>query len=194
MAILSAVFIIVAVTAVNDYMKEKQFVKLNRETETQQFIVVRAGRPQEIPPKALLVGDLLELNHGDIIPVDCLLVKGGALQVDESSITGESGLVKKSVLRAGDTAVDTAVDPFLVSDSRVMEGRGFGLVCSVGKHSVQGKTRLISAQVTEQEKTPLQGRLELIAEGLGIVGLTAGVFLALVLLGHTAFDALENNE
>ena len=85
----------------------------------------------------------MEVFPGEIMPVDGVLVKGSGFLVDESSITGESDLVRKDALRAGD--VD--IDPFLVSGSTVTDGSGQVIVCCVGKYSVQGKNKILSDNV-----------------------------------------------
>ena len=70
------------------------------------------------------------MQPGDVLPADCVLVKGNRLQADESVITGESGFITKRTVRGG----DTEGNPFLISGSKVVEGGGQALVCCVGKH------------------------------------------------------------
>jgi Ca2+ transporting ATPase len=188
LAILLAVFIVTTVTATNDYLKDGQFIKLNLQTNLQNVIVTRSGEEMEIPAKDLLVGDILSVSPGEIFPVDGILVRGGPLSVDESAISGESKLLNKEVIRAG----DTSTSPFLISGGKVCEGNGLILVCAVGAHSVLGKNRIMTGQVEEEPETPLQERLGQIAENIGKLGFLAGTLLTTVLLAHLIFDSLVN--
>lgn len=77
----------------------------------------------------ILVGEVLHLEPGDMVPADGILIEGQDLKCDESSATGESDVLKKT---AGDQAMkllDTKhnnlddLDPFIISGSKVLEGR-----------------------------------------------------------------------
>lgn len=57
--------------------------------------VIRSGRSQEISISDVIVGDVMHLATGDIVPVDGIFVQGGAVKCDESSATGESDLLRK---------------------------------------------------------------------------------------------------
>ena len=187
-AILFAVLIVTTVTATNDYLKDGQFIKLNLQTNLQNVIVIRSGEEMEIPAKDLLVGDMMTASPGDIFPVDGILIRGGPLSVDESNISGESKLLNKEVFRAG----NPSATPFLTSGGKVCEGNGLVLVCAVGAHSVNGKNRILTAQIEEEPETPLQERLTQIAENIGKLGFVAGTMLTSVLLAHLIFDSLVN--
>jgi len=189
-AILSAVVIVVIVTAVNDSMKEKQFIKLNQQVDTHKVVVTRDGSEKEISAKELLVGDIMCIGPGEILPADGLLVKGSNIVVDESALTGESDTVKKSELRGSDYNSDI----FLISGSKVIEGNGLVLVCAVGPHSVQGKNKRLTDHLEEDQETPLQESLTGIAAGLGKLGFYAGLVLTIVLIGHISFDSVVDGK
>ena len=188
-AILCAVIIVTTVTATNDYLKDGQFIKLNLQTNLQNVIVTRDGQEIEMPVKDLLVGDIMCVSPGEIFPVDCILIKGGWLSIDESAITGESKLLRREIQRAGNN--DSI--PFLVSGGRVCEGNGVVLICAVGSHSVLGKNRAMINQLEEEPETPLQERLGQIAEFIGKLGFVAGSLLTSVLLAHLIFDSIIND-
>ena len=80
------------------------------------------------------------------MPVDGILIRGSGLLADESAITGESKLIRKDAVRAG----DIEVDPFVVSGSIISDGSGQVIVCCVGKFSVQGKNKMMSDNVEEE--------------------------------------------
>ncbi|KAJ8612643.1 hypothetical protein MRB53_037379 [Persea americana] len=80
-AIMVAIIIVVIVGALNDWQKERQFVKLNRKKEGRFVKVIRSGKTQELSVYDVLAGDLALLEPGDIIPVDGLFLEGHNPQV-----------------------------------------------------------------------------------------------------------------
>ncbi|XP_060784114.1 plasma membrane calcium-transporting ATPase 1-like isoform X2 [Neoarius graeffei] len=128
-AILLSVVCVVLVTAFNDWSKEKQFRGLqNRIEQEQKFIVVRGGQVIQIPVVEIVVGDIAQVKYGDLLPADGILIQGNDLKIDESSLTGESDHVRKSLDK----------DPMLLSGTHVMEGSGRMLVTAVGLNSQTG--------------------------------------------------------
>ena len=96
-AIMIAVVVVVFVTAFNDWRKERQFRGLkDRIEQDNRASVVRNGQIVEISLKELVVGDLCCIKYGDLIPADGIVVQASDLHVDESSLTGESNLIKKN--------------------------------------------------------------------------------------------------
>lgn len=83
-----------------------------------------------------MVGDIVQVETGEIFPVDGLLLKGNNLVCDESSITGETDPVKKF---APSKEAEELVRPFLISGSKVIEGSGEMMVLAVGENSSVGK-------------------------------------------------------
>lgn len=170
-AILVAVLVVVLVSALNDWQKEWQFRKLNEKKEDRSVTLIRSGKTAKVSVHDVLVGDVMVLEQGDVIPVDGVLIDGHSVGCDESSATGESGVVKKipaeAVLQAFRRAHNTdartlaKMDPFLLSGSRVLEGVGTFLVTAVGRHSVYGRTRM--ALRSDPGMTPLQARLNVLA-------------------------------
>uniref|UniRef100_A0A8C6PCV7 Calcium-transporting ATPase n=1 Tax=Nothobranchius furzeri TaxID=105023 RepID=A0A8C6PCV7_NOTFU len=128
-AILLSVVCVVLVTAFNDWSKEKQFRGLQSRIEQEQkFTVVRGGQVVQIKVSEIVVGDIAQIKYGDLLPADGILIQGNDLKIDESSQTGESDHVKKSLDK----------DPMLLSGTHVMEGSGKMLVTAVGVNSQTG--------------------------------------------------------
>ncbi|TMW63595.1 hypothetical protein Poli38472_002536 [Pythium oligandrum] len=125
--IIFAVFIVTVVTAVNDYQKEKQFRSLNAVKDDEKIKVIRNGVPAEVSKFNLLVGDIVRVDLGDIIPADGIVFDEKELKLDESAMTGETDLLTKN-----------AENPFLLSGTKVMEGLGKMLVVCVGESSQAG--------------------------------------------------------
>lgn len=166
-AIVAAILIVVIVGALNDWQKERQFQKLNRKKDDRLVKVIRSGKPTSISIYDVLVGDVMMLEQGDVIPVDGVLVEGHAVSCDEASATGESDLVKKTpadaVWRAlHEKDANTAkLDPFLLSGTKVLDGVGTFLVTAVGPHSSHGRTMLSLRD--DPGMTPLQAKLNILA-------------------------------
>lgn len=145
-AILLSVVVVVLVTALNDYQKERQFRGLQAKIETEhKFAVVRGSQEKEILVKELVVGDIAHVKYGDLLPADGIVLQSNDLKVDESSLTGESDLIRK----------DPEHDPILLSGTHVMEGSGKMLVTAVGVNSQTGIIMSLlgaAKDVVEQER------------------------------------------
>ncbi|XP_063792391.1 plasma membrane calcium-transporting ATPase 3 isoform X1 [Pseudophryne corroboree] len=143
-AILLSVICVVWVTAFNDWSKEKQFRGLQSRIEQEQrFSVIRNAQVIQIPVAELITGDIAQIKYGDLLPADGVLIQGNDLKIDESSLTGESDHVRKSVEK----------DPMLLSGTHVMEGSGRMVVTAVGVNSQTGIIfTLLGAGGEEEEK------------------------------------------
>lgn len=183
-AIIVAIVIVVMVGSLNDFQKERQFAKLNKKKQDRIVKVVRSGKTIELSVFDILVGDVLHLEPGDMIPVDGLLIEGFNVKCDESQATGESDVIRKrpadevyAAIENGDNLAK--MDPFIQSGARVMEGVGTFMATSVGIHSSYGKT--LMALNDDPEMTPLQSKLNVIAEYIAKLGGAAGLLLFIVL-------------
>lgn len=78
-------------------MKDKQFRKLNAIAQNREVNAVRGGRVVNVNVYDLVVGDIVKVVTGEILPVDGILIKANNVSTDESSITGETNLMKKDV-------------------------------------------------------------------------------------------------
>ncbi|KAI1431322.1 calcium-translocating P-type ATPase [Xylaria sp. CBS 124048] len=185
-AIIIAILIVTLVGSLNDWQKERAFVKLNAKKEDREIKVIRSGKMFMLNVKDILVGDVLHLEPGDVVPVDGILIGGHDLKCDESSATGESDAIKKTpgnqVMASMKSGSPTAkhLDPFIISGAKVLEGVGTFLCTSVGVHSSFGKI-MMSVQ-TEIEATPLQKKLERLAVAIAKIGSSAATLLFFVLL------------
>ena len=95
MAIIVAVLIVVGVGSLNDWQKERQFEGLNEKRGERSVKVVRDGREQLIHVHDVVVGDVVLLEPGEVIPCDGVFLSGHNVRCDESSATGESDTIKK---------------------------------------------------------------------------------------------------
>ncbi|KAI9014041.1 PMCA-type calcium-translocating P-type ATPase, partial [Hyaloraphidium curvatum] len=175
-AILIAVLVVILAGSINDWQKERQFRKLNAVKEDRTVVAVRGGAVKEISIYDVVVGDIMTLEPGDVLAVDgVLLSSSGNLKVDESAATGESDAIKKSPLPQG----EKHWDPFILSGGKVLEGTGRFIVCAVGQRSFFGKTMM--ALRTEATDTPLQVKLDKLAEKIAKLGASAAILMFIVL-------------
>ncbi|KAH7012038.1 calcium-translocating P-type ATPase [Microdochium trichocladiopsis] len=184
-AICAAILIVTLVGSLNDWQKERAFVKLNAKKEDREVKVFRSGKSYMISVHDVLVGDVLHLEPGDLVPVDGIFIEGHDLKCDESSATGESDALKKTSgyevmkqLEAG--ANPKNLDPFIISGAKVLEGMGTFMVTSVGVNSSFGK--IMMSVRTEIEATPLQKKLEGLAVAIAKIGGSSAALLFFVLL------------
>ncbi|XP_003792298.1 plasma membrane calcium-transporting ATPase 4 [Otolemur garnettii] len=155
-AILFSVIVVVLVTAFNDWSKEKQFRGLQSRIEQEQkFSIIRNGHLIQLPVAEIVVGDIAQVKYGDLLPADGILIQGNDLKIDESSLTGESDHVKKSV----------ESDPMLLSGTHVMEGSGRMVVTAVGINSQTGIIfTLLGANEGEEEEKKKKGKKQGVSE------------------------------
>ncbi|XXG77317.1 hypothetical protein AAC387_Pa08g1489 [Persea americana] len=170
-SIFIAVFLVVAVTAISNFRQSKQFLKLSNKSNDINVDVVRDNRRQPVSIFNIVVGDVVFLKIGDQIPADGLFLSGHSLQVDESSMTGESDHVNTSADK----------NPFLVSGANVVDGYGTMLVTSVGMNTMWGEM-MSSISDDLNEQTPLQDRLNKLTSYIGKVGLGVAFLVLVVLL------------
>lgn len=133
----------------------------------------------------VLVGDIVHLKPGDLIPVDGIFISGHGVKCDESSATGESDQMKKTAadevwrqMHSGGSY--EKLDCFIISGSKVLEGIGSFIVTSVGTHSSYGKTMMALREDTDA--TPLQMKLNNLAEAIAKLGGGSALLLFIVLL------------
>ena len=200
-AILLAVSVVTIVTALNNWQKEKQFTQLKIKIKNEHVVgVIQNGEILKLPLSKLVVGDVVLLNHGDLVPADGILLQGNDLKVDESSLTGESNMVSKN-----------AEHPVLLSGTRVMEGSGKYIVTAVGANSKSGSIMLLlgtskssaessakqskvckndknehtkEQELKEKEKSILQSKLMKLTVMVGWIGICAAIITMGVLSFH----------
>jgi cation-transporting P-type ATPase I len=151
--------------------------------------VRRDGRDQAIPATGLVVGDVVLLDAGDVIPADCRLLEATALQVDESSVTGESIPVEKVT---GPVVADAIADrrSMLYEGTTVAAGRASAIVVATGSATQMGRSLAAMAQTAPV--TGVEARLGRIT-GITLplaVGSAGALVLAGVLRGRRAADTV----
>ena len=186
LSIVIAVLVVTLVGSITNWKKENKFHELNDiQNEGTKYKVIRNGNPLDIPSDDLLVGDLINIMVGDILPADLLLVEGNGIKMDESALTGESETLKKEVFEKcilKNIKNSKPPSPLMLSGTNCIEGTGKGIVIAVGDYSQKGIIRRTVDNAQENAKTPLEEKLESIAEIIGYFGMAAGIITLIALM------------
>ncbi|KAJ7349180.1 hypothetical protein DFH08DRAFT_697693 [Mycena albidolilacea] len=183
-AIMVAILITVVVGSANDWQKERQLQTLKDKKEERGVKVIRGCVETVIDIKQVVVGDIALLEPGEIVPCDGVFLGGHNVKCDESGATGESDAIKKVsydeciALRGSKGGAHT--DCFIVSGSKVLEGVGKYVVVAVGTRSFNG--RIMMALHGDADNTPLQIKVNALAELIAKLGSAAGLILFTALL------------
>ena len=192
-----AVLLATLISTLSEYGSEAAFARLSEECANVSCRVRRrapsgdtAGTVYEVPLADAVVGDIVVLGAGEMIPADGILL-AGELRVDQSAMTGESREVEKKPLRDG---VDPPLEPTpahhsaLFRGCTIVSGGGEMLVTHVGDSTFLGR---ISEEVQEDTReSPLKIRLTKLAGQISRLGYVAAVLVAVVfLLGAFLLDS-----
>jgi P-type Ca2+ transporter type 2B len=120
----------------------------------------------------LVVGDVIQINEGDSVPADVVLLKATKISTDESNITGEPEHLNKIGLGDEEEPGEHS-DNFLLAKSTIMSGKGTGVVCAVGVSTQNGQAE--KKLDIDAETTPLQAKLDTIADFIGWIGIYAAI-------------------
>lgn len=152
--------------------------------------VLRGGQVRTVPAPELVVGDIIQVEAGDLIPADARLLEAASLQCDESALTGESVPVHKDpeAVIPDMAGLGDRVN-MVYSGCPVTYGRGQAVVVETGMHTEMGKI----ASLLENEKedsTPLQKKLAQLGKYLGFLalGICAVIFLIGLIDGLPLMD------
>uniref|UniRef100_A0A8C0KTS0 Calcium-transporting ATPase n=1 Tax=Canis lupus dingo TaxID=286419 RepID=A0A8C0KTS0_CANLU len=159
-----------------------------KEYEPEMGKVYRADRKsvQRIKARDIVPGDIVEVAVGDKVPADIriLSIKSTTLRVDQSILTGESVSVIKHTDPVPDPrAVNQDKKNMLFSGTNIAAGKALGIVATTGVSTEIGKIRDQMA-ATEQDKTPLQQKLDEFGEQLSKVISLICVAVWLINIGH----------
>lgn len=158
---------------------DKEFALLNQVNDDEPVQVIRDGNAMQVPKKDVVVGDIVILNTGEEVPADGELLEAVALNIDESTLTGEP-ICAKTTDPAKFDHDHTFPDNHAMRGTKVMEGHGVMRVFAVGDATENGKV-FEAAQIDDSVKTPLNEQLD----GLGdlITKISYG-FAALIIVGR----------
>lgn len=177
--------VIVIVITINAILGTVQTVKAEQSLQSLKKLsgpeakVLRDGAVIQVPARELVVGDVILLEAGDMIPADGRLIENASLKVDESALTGESIAVDKSI-----DAIPSEVPlgdrtNMVFSGSFVTYGRGRAVITDVGMETEVGKIAGL-LKSTSEKQTPLQANLDDFGRKLSILILVfCGILMAI---------------
>ncbi|MCA9087552.1 MAG: cation-transporting P-type ATPase [Planctomycetaceae bacterium] len=120
--------------------------------------VRRNGELCDIPAQDVVVGDVIELRSGDIVPVDARVLSAADVEVDESALTGESLAVTKAVASVNASSDLGDRTSMLFSGTAVIRGHASAIVTATGMQTELGHIAELLG-TTESRQTPLQQQL-----------------------------------
>lgn len=164
-AILAIVIMNAIFGVVQENKAEKSLAALKKLTE-QEVFVYRDGSLKKISSSELVIGDVISLEAGTILPADCRLIEGYELKIDESSLTGESEATLKSADFFSEKTLSISEQKNMVfKGTNVTYGRGKAVVVALGINTEFGK---IAKGIKESAKelTPLQKSIKGVAKVL----------------------------
>ncbi|MEF9967713.1 MAG: calcium-translocating P-type ATPase, PMCA-type, partial [Longicatena sp.] len=157
--------------------------------------VIRDGERLTIPSRELVVGDIVILEAGDLIPSDGRILESYNLQIDESALTGESVPVNKKSDVISEENVPLGDQKNMAFASTVVTyGRGKMIITSVGMSNEVGKIASM-LMTSEKETTPLQNKLAQISKVIGAMclGICVVVFGLEMMSGLSVLDAFKTS-
>ncbi|XP_022076293.1 ATPase sarcoplasmic/endoplasmic reticulum Ca2+ transporting 1, like isoform X1 [Acanthochromis polyacanthus] len=177
-----------AVVGVWQERNAEDAIEALKEYEPEMGKVYRSDRKsvQRIKAREIVPGDIVEVSVGDKVPADIRIVsiKSTTLRVDQSILTGESVSVIKHTESVPDPrAVNQDKKNMLFSGTNIAAGKAIGVAIATGVSTEIGKIR-DQMVATEQEKTPLQAKLDEFGEQLSKVISLICVAVWAINIGH----------
>lgn len=184
--IILAVIILNAVLGVIQEVRAGNAIEALQKMTHHKALVRRNGQIIEVDSEELVPGDIVILDAGRFIPADLRLIETANLQVEESALTGESVPSEKDASFILDASIPIGDRKNLAfMSSLVTYGRGVGVVVATGMNTEVGKIAGIINN-EQQEKTPLEIRLNQLGKALGklAIGICLFIFLIGILQGR----------
>ncbi len=177
-------FTILAIVVLNGVLgfvqewKAEQAIEALRQMLAPHARVRRDGHAQEIDARHLVFGDLVLLEVGDQVPADVRVLNEIELEVDESTLTGESVPVAKMAEPVPHEAPLAERHSMAWMGTTVTNGRAQGLVTAIGMQTEFGRIAHLTGEL-EEEKTPLQKKLVVLGRQLGLLAVAVSALIAL---------------
>ena len=174
-----------------EYDAMRRFRRLNREGDDVEVTVMRDGAMTRIRKSEVVVGDVVFIETGQVVPADGTLVEAVSLSVNESTLTGEPQTEKTVDERFFDKEATYASNAVFYGTT-VVDGYGVMEVTAVGDRTEFGKVAE-QATVEHEEPTPLARQLERLSQKIGRVGMVLSgiVFVALIVKSAVFGTMLE---
>lgn len=190
--VIFAVILLNAILGTVQHFKAEQSLDSLKALSSPSAKVFRNGLKIEIPSKNIVPGDILLLEAGDFIAADGRIIENFSLQVNESSLTGESESVNKTseIINSENLALGDKKN-MVFSGSLVTYGRALVVVTNTGMNTEIGKIANLMEQ-TQEKKTPLEANLDDFSKKLAfsILGICLIVFCLSIYRGTPLINSL----
>ncbi|MDD6810987.1 MAG: cation-translocating P-type ATPase [Lachnospiraceae bacterium] len=180
--IIVTVVILNAAIGVIQEGKAGKAVEALKKISCPQAMVIRDGKTMKVPAEELVTGDIVILETGNRVPADLRLLDTQGMQIEESTLTGESAPVEKNAAYVEVAQGDNSCENMAYMSTYVTKGRGMGIVTAIGMDTRIGHIADM-LHATQEKLTPLQRKLGELGKVLSIlsVGVCAMLFLIAVL-------------
>lgn len=173
--LLGIIFFVVALGFFEEFKASKDMEALQN-LNPKKARVLRNGKKIEILTKEIVIGDVIVLERGDVVPADARIIQSEGIKVDESVLTGESmHVTKNSDTLTGKISLAEQSN-VLFAGTQILSGEAKAVVVRTGKYTEMGKISVMLASV-KQDITPLQKRLNRLTKQI-----TFGVFLVCIFI------------
>jgi Ca2+ transporting ATPase len=178
-----------------NYSRAKRFKQVSEDRLDKHIHVLRDGQNTTVGAAYLLVGDIILIKTGDILPADGMLISGSAIQIDESLMTGKNELIDiEPYERCIEIYINVQAEtpgkvvtgkhaipsPLVFSGTEVKQGNGVYMALAIGRNSISGQMKESVKQFPKQPKTVIQNRLHVFAWNILKFGLIAAIFSLII--------------
>ena len=175
--VILAVVILNAIVGVIQESKAEEAIEALQKMASPVATVLRDGEPVHVKGEEIVVGDIVVLEAGDVVPADMRLLEVNTIKIEEAALTGESVPVEKDlVIPEGEDVGIGDRSNMAFASTNVTYGRALGVVTATGMDTEVGKIAHMLAN-TEESKTPLQENQDALGKWLTIMILVIAVII-----------------
>ena len=177
------ILIIIFINTLISIIQEKKAINAIialRNMNAPHTTVIRGGKKKNILTKEVVLGDIVYLEDGNIVPADIRLIEENGLKVDESSLTGESVPVEKDANVTLDKNTPLADRVNMVYSSTIISyGTAIGVVVGTATNTEVGSIATMLDN-TDSLDTPLKRKLNKVGEVLSIIGILVAILIFII--------------
>ncbi|MDR1480429.1 MAG: cation-translocating P-type ATPase [Planctomycetaceae bacterium] len=185
----------------------REFDLLNKVKDDIRIKVIRNREISEISINEIVVGDIVQINLGDKIPADGVIIESQGLLVDQSVMTGESVPVEKrapsdlnavvaGILQGGNESNDANE---VYRGTMISDGHGQFVVTAVGDKTRLGQIAANLGTAESESETPLTQKLSILAKQISVVGVSSSMVIFSIMAGSNIlnsalFQSIRNSQ
>ncbi|MFZ1862740.1 MAG: cation-transporting P-type ATPase [Polyangiales bacterium] len=190
-----AILAVIVINTVIGFVTELRAVRSTealRQLGSTETTVRRGGVAQRVPAEALVPGDIVLLEGGDVVTADVRVLAASRVESNESLLTGESVPVEKGIAPLPEDTVLADRINMLFKGTAITKGMAEGLVVATGMETELGKITAL-VQKADDKKTPLEERIDSLGKVMGwiCVGLVTVIGILGAISGKELVDVIE---